>query len=175
MAKAKKKGKGILEILGAGLVAVALLAIYGWQQYRTSPFLDVLRGEEWKTICQGEGRVYRLHSTSGRRKRQDGSRTAKDHNRGLRFLGADGEVLYRTGRYELRSLEQDGVWRFQYSPEDTRLAGRKDQAAVLHGDELTFEIAGDLLRLAVIRKEAPPLRLPCEPAQLGMFDRFLGG
>ena len=138
---------------GIGVALLLLLGGWIWDG------LSAKLAEEWETVCQGEGRVYRLRSTDWSLTKKSG----QNFNRALHFLGADGKTRYYTELYVWRSRIRDGVWRFRYNPEDKRLFGVKDQAAVLYGDERTFEIAVSLERMFLVRKAAPPLNLPCVP------------
>jgi len=150
---------GVLGFMGAGKAtrygAFTILFLVGLALEKTL----TARGYEWQTVCQGEGRVYRLRSTDWHWLRRSGA----EHSRALHFLGADEKTRYYTDRYVWRSRKRDGVWRFRYNPEDRRFFGVKDQAAVLYGDEQTFEIAVSLERMFLVRKAAPPLTLPCVP------------
>jgi len=144
-------GKRKAKRYGIGVTLLLLFGAWMWDG------LSAKLTEEWETVCRGEGRVYRLRSTDWGVTQKRGS----NFNRALHFLGADGKTRYYTDRYVWRSRKRDGVWRFRYNPEDNRLFGVKDQAAVLYGDEQTFEIAVSLERMFLVRKAAPPLTLPC--------------
>ncbi|MDD9864355.1 MAG: hypothetical protein OXU54_07265 [Gammaproteobacteria bacterium] len=127
---------------------------------------QLAKGYEWETVCQGEGRVYRLRSTDRGWLKGSGN----GYRRELYFLGADGKTRHYTNRYVWRSRQQDGVWRFRYNPEEEIFFGIEDPAAVLYGDEQTLEIAVSLERMFLVRKAAPPLNLPCVPKKRPKYE-----
>ncbi len=189
MKKADEKGSGHLKewLIFLSLCGVGI-AFFGYRGSQ-KPVLTAYGIKDWQTVCEREGRIYRLKSQNTTVSR--GTYTKKSrYNRNLQFLDEEGKILYLTARFDSNSLDKDGVWRFQYW-QGERLADRmfrktkntpflqkilskifqadwkkykdKNPGKALYGDEETFEIARDFKQLSVIRKDKESLDIPCQP------------
>ena len=173
------------------VIFLSLLGLYiAFQSYRGSqrPTLTAYGIQDWQTVCEGRGRIYRLKSRNLSTVR--GSYSEKTvTKRDLQFLDEEGKILYFTSWFDSNSLDKDGVWRFQYRGGE-RLADRmfqktekypflqkmlsklfqadwkkykdKNITKALYGDEQVFEIAKDFSTLSLTLKGDRTWQLPCK-------------
>ena len=154
-----------------------------------SPALSQYGMKDWQTVCEGEGRIYRLKSQNTYV--SYGDHMAKSLNsRDLFFLDEKDQILYHTSFFDSSALDTDGVWRFKNKQKENpinrllfdktekypflhktmqvlfrgnwkRYKNRKPKQA-LYGDEEMFEIAKNFQSLLIKRKEKEPLNIPCQ-------------
>ena len=148
-------------ILTTLLVALCLIVLY-WAKSREAQDAPKLTGFgriDFSIVCEGEARIYRLVSTNP----PDAQRNRSVHSRSLGLGDRAGTVLYSTRLFDGAALDAEGVWRFHHRPTaDTRLLARKDEDAVLYGDEQRFDIAEDFGSM-VVETSTGPVHTTCRP------------
>ena len=157
--KDQKETKGKkYETLFSGVVVficIVILVFMNRHEKQTYPKLVAFGWTEWSAKCQGEGRDYYMLSDVNANEESLGGRH-------LKFLDEEGTALYYTPLFEKASLDQDGVWRFNYHKKDIRLFAKKDRDKVLKGDEKVFEISENFNSLTVITNKGKKLTLNCQ-------------
>ena len=176
--------------LAVFLIACALLAFLFWRQSKDLSALTAYGIKGWATVCEGEGRLYRLRSENiegGSAIYGTGGKSLT--NRNLQFLDEEGRILHFTNYFYKNSLDKDFVWRFKNTSgglaaamfekaegnkilykilagvfqSDYKKYKDKNPNKALKGDEIVFEIAGSLDRLSITLKGGKQASLLCRP------------
>ena len=188
----KKEKSASKQSLAIVLIASAALVLLFFYRGRNLPLLTAYGLKEWATVCEGEGRLYRLYSKnlSNTVTNQRTSLTLPSiTNRDLQFLDEEGKILYFTNYFYKNSLDKDFVWRFKNTganlavrlfdkakpspslykilsvlfPADYKKYKDRKANKALKGDEVIFEISADFDQLSLILKGGERIQIPCQP------------